>query len=47
MTAWHIAGTEYELPEDDMLAVKQGGVINKEQHNKLLIKCAFVCSLYI
>jgi hypothetical protein len=50
-TAWtclcNLAGTEWELPEDDALALKLAGAINKEQYNKLSVKCAFVCSLYI
>jgi hypothetical protein len=29
------------------LTLKHVGAINKEQYNKLLIKCAIVCSLYI
>jgi hypothetical protein len=50
-TAWtrscNLAGNEQELPEDDALVLKHVGVINKEQYNKLSIKCAFACSLYI
>ena len=30
-----------------MLALKHVVAINTEQYNKLSIKCAFVCSLYI
>ena len=30
-----------------MLASKHVGAINKEQYNKMSVKCAFVCSLYI
>jgi hypothetical protein len=33
--------------EDEVLALKYIGKINKEQYNKLSVKCAFVCSLYI
>ena len=50
-TAWtrlcNLAGTEWELPEDDTLTLKHVGVINTEQYNKLSVKCVFVCSLYI
>jgi hypothetical protein len=35
------------ITEDDALALKHVGVINKQQYNKLTINCAFVCSLYI
>jgi len=38
-TAWtclcNLAGTEWELPEDDVLESKHVGAINKEQYNKL------------
>jgi hypothetical protein len=30
-------------PEEDKLASKHVAAINKEQYNKLSIKCAFVC----
>ena len=40
-----LAGTKWELPEDDTLVLKHIGAINKEQYNKLSIKCAFVYSL--
>jgi hypothetical protein len=37
-TAWtrlcDLAGTEWELPEDDVLALEYVGAINKEQYNK-------------
>jgi hypothetical protein len=40
-TAWtrlcNLAGIEQELPEDDALALKHVGAINKEQYNKLSI----------
>jgi len=42
-----IVPTKCELPEDDTLALKHVGAINKEQYNKLSIKCVFVSSLYI
>jgi len=41
-----LAGTKWELPEDDVLALKHVGAINKEQHNKLSVKCGFVCSIH-
>ena len=34
-------------PEDDALALKRVGAINKEQYNKRPIKCAFVCLFII
>jgi hypothetical protein len=30
-----------------MLASKHVGAINKEEYNKMSVKCAFVCSLYV
>jgi len=33
--------------EEDALALKYAGVVNIEQYNKLSIKCAFVCLLYV
>jgi hypothetical protein len=41
MTDQHI------LPEDDALVLKHVGAINTEQHNKLSIRCAFVCLFVI
>jgi hypothetical protein len=50
-TAWtrlyNFTGTKWELPEDDALALKHVGAVNKEQYTKLSIKCVFVCLLYI
>jgi len=49
-TAWtrlcNLAGTEWELPEDEAFALKHVGAINRKRYNKLY-KCAFDCSLYI
>jgi hypothetical protein len=49
-TVWtrlcNLAGTKYELPEDDVLTLKHVGGINIEQCNKLSVKCAFVCYTY-
>jgi len=46
-TAWtrlcNLAGTKWELPQDDVLTLKRVGAIRKEQYNKLSINCAFVC----
>jgi len=42
----NLAGTDYEVPEDDAIASKHVGQCNKEQYNKLLISCALVGSLY-
>jgi hypothetical protein len=41
--------TEYEINTNtnEMLELKHVGAINIEQYDKLSIKCAFVCSLYI
>jgi hypothetical protein len=44
---FNLAGNEQELPEDDAKTLKHVGAINKEQYNKLSVKCAFVCSLCI
>ena len=48
-TAWtrlyNLAGTEWELPEDDVLALKHVGAINKEQYNKTVNQvciCVFI-----
>jgi hypothetical protein len=38
----NLASTEWELNEDDALALKHVGAINKDQYNKLSIKCAFI-----
>ena len=42
----NLAGTDWELPEDDAIASKHVEQCHKEHYNKLLINYAFVGSLY-